>query len=135
MEIAVFPEEAHHRERTQLEEALSDFSFTCGAPLQDLDLTRKLADVYVREISFVGNQSKNYTTVPNILPSVSTLPHLWTQIQNRMIVRSVLIVQESLTSSRIEYLAVLHYILYFTFMYYGLFLQHFLLLSAWLLGC
>ena len=39
-----------YRERTQLEEALSDFTFTCGAPLQDLDLPGKLADVYVQDI-------------------------------------------------------------------------------------
>ena len=35
------------RECSQLEEALSDFTFTCGAPLQDLG---KMADVYVRDI-------------------------------------------------------------------------------------
>ena len=39
-----------YREHTQLEEALSDFTFTCGALLQDLDLPGKLADVYVRDI-------------------------------------------------------------------------------------
>ena len=39
------------KEREELEEALADFMFTCGAPLQELNLPGKLADVYVKEIS------------------------------------------------------------------------------------
>ena len=31
-------------EREKLEEILNDFSFTCGAPLQDLEMEGKLAD-------------------------------------------------------------------------------------------
>ena len=38
-------------EREKLEEILNDFSFTCGAPLQDLEMEGKLADVYTRNIS------------------------------------------------------------------------------------
>ena len=39
------------KERENLEEALVDVSFTCGAPLQDLELPGKLANVYVQHIS------------------------------------------------------------------------------------
>ena len=34
-------------ERMQLEDTLADYTFTCGTPLQDMDLSGKLADVYV----------------------------------------------------------------------------------------
>ena len=36
------------KEREALNEALANFSFTCGAPLQDLELPVKLANVYIR---------------------------------------------------------------------------------------
>ena len=39
------------KEREELEEALADFTFTCGAPLQELHLAGKLAEVYVKDIS------------------------------------------------------------------------------------
>ena len=39
------------KEREELEEALADFRFTCGAPLQELQLAGKLAEVYVKDIS------------------------------------------------------------------------------------
>lgn len=39
------------QERKNLEVALADYSFTCGSPLQDLDLPGKLAHVYVRDLS------------------------------------------------------------------------------------
>ena len=39
------------QERESLQEALADVSFTCGAPLQELELPGKLANVYVRDIS------------------------------------------------------------------------------------
>lgn len=39
------------RERENLEEGLADVSFTRGAPLQDLQLPGRLANVYVRDIS------------------------------------------------------------------------------------
>ncbi len=38
----------HGMSAVDLEAALSDHTFTCGAPLQDLDLPGRLADVYVR---------------------------------------------------------------------------------------
>ena len=34
-----------------MQEALADFKFTCGAPLQELQLAGKLAEVYVKDIS------------------------------------------------------------------------------------
>jgi hypothetical protein len=39
------------KEREELEEALADFTFTCGAPLQELQLAGKLAEVYVKDIT------------------------------------------------------------------------------------
>ena len=41
------------KEREELEEALADFIFTCGAPLQEVQLAGKLAEVhvYVKDIS------------------------------------------------------------------------------------
>ena len=38
-------------ERTALQQVLDKWLFTCGAQLQDLNLTGCLADVYVREMS------------------------------------------------------------------------------------
>ena len=38
-------------ERTALQQVLDKWSFTCGAQLQDLNLTGRLADVYVTEMS------------------------------------------------------------------------------------
>lgn len=35
------------KEGENLEQALMDVSFTCGAPLQDLELPGRLANVYV----------------------------------------------------------------------------------------
>ena len=55
----------HSRHYTQMEDALSDFTFTCGAPLQDLDLYQESWLMFMYEIMSVGNQLKNYTTVPN----------------------------------------------------------------------
>ena len=39
------------KERKSLQEALANVSFTCGVPLQELELPGKLANVYVRDIS------------------------------------------------------------------------------------
>ena len=36
---------------SEREEILNEFSFTCGAPLEDLEMEGKLADVYTRNIS------------------------------------------------------------------------------------
>ena len=36
------------QEKTQLKAAVEDLSFTCGAPLQDIDLSGHLNDVYTR---------------------------------------------------------------------------------------
>ena len=38
-------------ERTALQHVVDKWSFTCDAQLQDLNLTGRLADVYVRETS------------------------------------------------------------------------------------
>jgi ribosomal protein L44E len=38
------------KEREELEEALADFTFTCGAPLQELQLAGKLAELCERPI-------------------------------------------------------------------------------------
>ena len=38
------------QEKTQLKAAVEDLSFTCGAPLQDLDLPGRLNDVYTRQL-------------------------------------------------------------------------------------
>ena len=39
------------KERTDLQAAMEDIPFTCGAPLQDLDLPGRLGEVYTRELS------------------------------------------------------------------------------------
>lgn len=49
-----------YRERTQLEEALSDFTFTCGAPLQDLDLPGRLATNVLSGAGSLSNVSRLY---------------------------------------------------------------------------
>ena len=51
------------KERENLEEALADVSFTCGAPLQDLELPGKLANVYVRDISCEEPIEQLYYTI------------------------------------------------------------------------
>ena len=51
-----------HQERKDLEEAVADYSFTCGAPLQDLNLPGKLAHVYVRDMSCGDPIEKLYYT-------------------------------------------------------------------------
>ena len=38
------------QEKTQLQAALEELSFTCGAPIQDLDLPGRLSDVYTRQL-------------------------------------------------------------------------------------
>ena len=50
------------QERKDLEEAVADYSFTCGAPLQDLNLPGKLAHVYVRDMSCGDPIEKLYYT-------------------------------------------------------------------------
>ena len=37
-------------EMEALEEALANFSFTCGAPLQDLELPEKLENVFIHDL-------------------------------------------------------------------------------------
>ena len=44
------------------DEVLADFSFTCGAPLQDLELSGKLVNVYIRELSCEDPIEKLYYT-------------------------------------------------------------------------
>ena len=39
------------KERADLQVAIDDISFTCGAPLQDLQLPGRLSEVYTRELS------------------------------------------------------------------------------------
>ena len=39
------------KERTDLQVAIEDVSFTCGAPMQDLQLPGRLSEVYTRELS------------------------------------------------------------------------------------
>ena len=50
------------RERTELEKALSDYVYTCGASLQDMELTGKLNEVYVRDVSCANPIEKLYYT-------------------------------------------------------------------------
>lgn len=38
------------QEKAQLQFAIEDLSFTCGAPLQDLNLPGRLNDVYTRQL-------------------------------------------------------------------------------------
>lgn len=45
-----------------LDEALAEYSFTCDAPLQDLNLPRKLAHVYVRDLFYGDLIEKLYYT-------------------------------------------------------------------------
>ena len=49
------------RERTELEKALSDYVYTCGASLQDMELTGKLNEVYVRDVSCADPIEKLYS--------------------------------------------------------------------------
>ena len=50
------------KERTELEKALDDFVYSCGASLQDLDLPGKLGDVYVRDVTCGDPIEKLYYT-------------------------------------------------------------------------
>ena len=45
--------------KRQLKAAVEDLSFTCGAPLQDLDLPGRLNDVYTRQLpgAYAGFES------------------------------------------------------------------------------
>ena len=49
-------------ERTELEKVLSDYVYTCGASLQDMELTGKLNEVYVRDVSCADPIEKLYYT-------------------------------------------------------------------------
>ena len=51
-----------YQEQKDLEEAFADSSFTCGAPLQDLDLLGKPAHVFVRVLSSGDPVKKLYYT-------------------------------------------------------------------------
>ena len=50
------------KERTDLQVAIEDISFTCGAPLQDLQLPECLSEVYTRELSCGEPIEKLYYT-------------------------------------------------------------------------
>ena len=64
-------------ERRDLDAAIAAYSFTCGAPLQDLNLPGKLAHVYIRNTSCGVPIEKLYYTVKYppicLLPSVQEL--------------------------------------------------------------
>ena len=50
------------KERTDLQVAIEDISFTCGAPLQDFQLPGRLAEVYTREFLCGELMDKLYYT-------------------------------------------------------------------------
>ena len=50
------------KERPDLQVAIDDISFTCGAPLQDLQLPGHLSEVYTRELSCGESIEKLYYT-------------------------------------------------------------------------
>ena len=50
------------RERSQLRDAVEDLSFSCGAPLQDLELPGRLNDVYTRQLHCEDPIEKLYYT-------------------------------------------------------------------------
>ena len=50
------------KERTDLQAAIEDVSFTCGAPLQDLQLPGHLSEVYARQLSCGEPIEKLYYT-------------------------------------------------------------------------
>ena len=50
------------KEKSDLQQAIEDISFTCGAPLQDLELPGRLNEVYTRELSCGEPIEKLYYT-------------------------------------------------------------------------
>lgn len=50
------------KERADMQVAIDDISFTCGAPLQDLQLPGRLSEVYTRELSCGEPIEKLYYT-------------------------------------------------------------------------
>ena len=50
------------KERADLQVVIDDISFTCGAPLQDLQLPGRLSEVYTRELSCGKPIEKLYYT-------------------------------------------------------------------------
>ena len=68
-----------HQERKNIEVALADYSFTCGSPLQDLDLTGKLAYVYVEDLS-CGHPVRSYATLLSTPPFEFTVQLLSSRI-------------------------------------------------------
>ena len=54
-------------ERTELEKALSDYVYTCGASLQEMELTGKLNEVYVQDVKIL---SKSYTILQSTCSSM-----------------------------------------------------------------
>ena len=64
------------KERKDLEDVLAEDSFSCGAPVQDLDLPGKLAHMYVQELSCGDPVEKLYYTA-KYPPFVFTVPLPW----------------------------------------------------------
>ena len=50
------------KEREDLQGILEDYSFTCGAPLQDLELPGRLVNVYSRDLACFEPIEKLYYT-------------------------------------------------------------------------
>ena len=70
------------KEKSHLQHVIEDILFTCGAPLQDLELPGRLNEVYTRELSCGETIEKLYYTIrQSILRYVSTVQKKSTAFQ------------------------------------------------------